>query len=73
MIIQMLMSRFQAIRYHKPALVGLFSRLILRSAQAFRSMRLASSPRYIYTDHEAALIRSLEKQGFCFCCLDLRL
>ena len=42
MILQMLQSRFQAVRYQKPALIQLLLRLIMKSAKAFRSMRLVA-------------------------------
>lgn len=38
MIQQMLLSRFQAVRYQKPALIRLLLGLILKSGKAFRSM-----------------------------------
>lgn len=38
MILQMLLSRFHSVRYHKPGLIQLLLRIILRSAKAFSSM-----------------------------------
>lgn len=40
LVLQMLFSRFQAARYHKPGLMSMIIRLILRSANAHQFMRL---------------------------------
>jgi len=39
MVIQMLFSRFQALRYQKPVLVNVLRRIIIKSARAFKFMR----------------------------------
>lgn len=39
LVLQMLLSRFQVARYHKPGLMLLILRLVLNSANAHKSMR----------------------------------
>ena len=39
MLLQALASRLQAVRYHIPSLMRLIIRLVLRSAQAYKSTR----------------------------------
>jgi hypothetical protein len=43
LVLQMLISRFQAARYRRPGLMLLIQRLVLISARAHRYMRLVSS------------------------------
>lgn len=42
LLLQMLLSRYQAVRYNRPGLVLLLLRLVLRSARAYRQMRLVA-------------------------------
>ena len=39
LIIQMLFSRLQAARYHRPAVMFLIQKIVLRSAYAYKAMR----------------------------------
>lgn len=48
LLLQMLLSRFQAVRYSRPGLVLLILRLVLRSARAYRMLRLVhNAPLYM--------------------------
>ena len=77
LILQMLISRFQAARYRRPGLMLLIQRLVLISARAHRYMRSAlssisstiSEPMdSLFTAH----IPLLGKPVFRFCYSDLR-
>jgi phosphatidylinositol 4-kinase len=42
LVLQMLFSRLQAAKYRRPGLMSLIQRLVLRSARAYRTLRLCS-------------------------------
>ena len=47
LIIQLLLSRFQAARYQKPDLMQLILKLVLRTARAHRQMRCVSPYQFL--------------------------
>ena len=50
LVLQMLFSRLQAARYHRPGVMLIIQHLVLRTARAFRTMRCVSSPQLITFD-----------------------
>jgi len=78
LILQMLISRFQAARYRRPGLMLIIQRLVLISARAHRYMRSVPSffPKGTWIFIPTSLtahIHSLAKPVFRSCCSDLRL
>ena len=77
LILQMLISRFQAARYRRPGLMLIIQRLVLISARAHRYMRFVASfvlqvTRVFMPSSLVARIRSLAKPVFHSCCSDSR-